>query len=169
MAEGSCQLGAREVKRANNLEKNIMSTYKSEEVTLKASAETVYAKLSNPENLKNLLENVPSDRIPEDKRALYDQMKIEDDSITFPGGPAGSIKLQVGKRVEPKLIELKGVGTPVEMSIMLHIMPESDIACSAMVELDINIPMMLKPMIGGTLQKMVEQFAQVLCMIPFDR
>ena len=144
-----------------------MSTYNSEEVTLGASAATVYDRLSNLENLKKLLENVPADKIPADKRALYDQMKIEGDSIVLPGGPVGSIRLEVSRRVEPELVELKGVGTPVDLSISLHLCPLSDTSCSARVELDINIPMMLKPMIGGTLQKVVDQFAQVLKAIPF--
>ena len=38
-----------------------MATYKSDEVTLKASAESVFERLGNFESLKSLLAQVPED------------------------------------------------------------------------------------------------------------
>lgn len=146
-----------------------MSTYSSSEISLKGSAEKVYNVVSNPGLLKNLLENVPADKIPEDKKAMFDQLKLSGDCIEIPGGPVGNIRLQINKGVAPSLVELNGVDTPVKMSIKFHIIPETEESCRGKVELDIDIPMMLKPMIGGTLQKVVDQFALVLKSVPFDK
>lgn len=144
-----------------------MATYKSPEVRLKASAEAVFNKLSNLENLHSLLEKVPADKIPEDKRAMFESIQITPDSITLPGGPVGAVTLRLAEKTSPSLISLKGEGTPVPLALSMHIAPDGDSASKAQVAIDIDIPAMLKPMIGGHLQKMADQFGSVLQAIPF--
>lgn len=146
-----------------------MSKYSSEEITLKGSAEHVFDVVSNPEALKKMLDNIPADKIPEDKRAMFDNLKLEGDCLEIPGGPVGSIKLKINRNQRPSLVELSGIDTPVAMSLKFHLTPQTADSCKGKVELDIDIPMMLKPMIGGTLQKVVDQFAMVLKAIPFDK
>ena len=72
-----------------------MSTYKSEKVELSASAESVYAKLSNLENLRSLLANVPAESVPDDKREMFDSIQITSDSISVPAGPVGDLTFRV--------------------------------------------------------------------------
>ncbi len=144
-----------------------MATYKSEEVTLKASAENVFDRLSNFESLKNLLAQVPAYQIPADKKEMFDSIHLSNDTIELPGGPVGSIKLRVTERTAPTRITLKGEGTPVPLQLQLDIHPVDDAACRAQAKVDIEIPAMLRPMISGPMQKMTEQFASVLRSIPF--
>ena len=144
-----------------------MSTYSSGNVTLKASAESVYNKLSNLENLKGMLDKVPADKIPEDKRHMFENIQITSDTIEVPGGPMGNLLFRVVERVEPSLIKLQGEGVPVKMLLALHIKPETDATSQAKVDLDIDIPLMLRPMIGGQIQKIANQFGDVLGAIPF--
>ena len=145
-----------------------MAEYKSEVTPIKASAETVYNKLSNLEGLKQLLDKIPEDQIPADQKQLFDQIAITSDSISFPAGPVGNITLQLTQAVEPTFIKLEGVATPVPMALMLHINPSTDVSCTAQVEVDLQIPAMLKPMVSGPLKKMVEQFANMLRNLPFE-
>lgn len=144
-----------------------MSNYSSEKITLNAPATAVFDKLSNLENLQGMLDKVPADKIPEDKRQMFENIKITPDTIEVPGGPMGSLLFRVTDRVAPSLIRLKGEGIPVEMSLALHIEPLTDTSSSAKVDIDINIPAMLKPMIGGQIQKIANQFGDVLGAIPF--
>lgn len=144
-----------------------MAIYTNTPVTLNASAENVYSKLSNLENLRSLLEKVPADSIPADKRQMFDSISVTADSITVPGGPVGALTFKVAEKVEPKLIKLTAEGAPVPLTLAMHITPLSADSCEAYVEIDIAIPAMLKPMIGGTIQKMTDQFGQVLRSIPF--
>lgn len=143
-----------------------MATYKSEIVSLAYPAERVYAKLSNLEGLGDLLKNVPTSSIPADQAAMLEQVTVTGDSISFPAGPVGSLTLKVVERVEPTLIALEGVGSPVPMSLSLHITPLTPDTCEAYVKIDIQIPAMLKPMVNGPLQKMADQFAQMLRQMP---
>lgn len=144
-----------------------MATYKSEEITLKSSAQNVFDRLSNFESLRNLLAQVPEDQIPADKKEMFDNIHLTDDSIEIPGGPVGNIRLKVVEKTAPTCIKLKGEGTPVPLSLRLNIQPVDDSLCRAMAQIDIEIPAMLRPMISGPMQKMTEQFGQVLHSIPF--
>lgn len=144
-----------------------MATYKSDEVTLRASAQNVFDRLSNFESLGTLLAQVPEDQIPADKKEMFDNIHLTADSIEIPGGPVGNIRLRVVDRIAPTCIKLKGEGTPVPLSLQLNINPVDDNTCRALAQIDIEIPAMLRPMIAGPMQKMTEQFAQVLHSIPF--
>lgn len=145
-----------------------MTTIKSDKTILDAPAQVVFEKLSNLENLKNLLEKVPVDKVPEDKRAMFENLKITSDSIEIPGGPAGAITLKVRDKMAPSLIRLEGEGTPIPLSMQLEIEPKTETSCEVQVSLSMQIPAMLKPMISGPVKKIVEQFAQMLRAIPFD-
>ena len=145
-----------------------MATYKSSEVSLHAPAETVYAKLSNLENLRSLLDKVPADQIPEDKRQMFDSIHITPDAISVPGGPVGALTFRVKEKEEPSLIKLEGEGAPVAMSLTMHITPDGEDHSRAQAVIDIAIPPMLKPMVNGPLQQMADQFSQVLKAIPFS-
>lgn len=144
-----------------------MATYKSDEVTLKASAQQVYDKLSDMKSLRTLLDRLPEDQIPADKREMLDSIKITDNTIELPGGPVGSIRLKVAERVEPTLLKMRGEGTPVPLSLQLNIHPVDDFSSRVQAQVDLEIPAMLRPMISGPMQKMTEQFAQVIRAIPF--
>lgn len=145
-----------------------MAVYKCEPVTLNAPADKVYDKLSNLENLKGLLARVPSSNIPEDKRAMFDNIEITPDSITVPGGPVGTLTFKVVEKIEPVLIKLAGEGSPIPLTLAMHIERAIDSKSQAWVEIDINLPPMLKPMVSGPLQKMADQFGQVLQAIPIE-
>lgn len=145
-----------------------MATYKSDEVALKASADSVFSRLSDFESLKSLLSQVPADQIPADKKEMFDSIRLTNDSIELPGGPVGSIRLRVVERTAPSRITLKGEGTPVPLQLQLDLHPVDEASCRAQAKVDIEIPAMLRPMIAGPMQKMTEQFASVLRSIPFS-
>ncbi|MCH5239705.1 MAG: SRPBCC family protein [Muribaculaceae bacterium] len=145
-----------------------MATYSSRNVTLNASADTVFNKLSNLENLKDMLGKVPAERIPEDKRQMFENIVITPDTIEVPGGPMGSLTFRVVERKEPSLIKLRGEGIPMEMSLSMHLKPKTETTSEASVDFDIDIPMMLRPLIGGQIQKIADQFGDVLGSIPFS-
>ena len=143
-----------------------MAKYSSGNVTLNAPAEKVYEKLTNLENLRSLLDKVPADKIPEDKRQMFDNLEITPDTLSVPG-PMGKLTFRVTERKAPNLVKLKGEGIPMAMDLVLHVEPLTAESSQAKVDLDIDIPMMLRPMIGGQIQKIANQFGDVLGSIPF--
>lgn len=145
-----------------------MAIYSSDKITINSPAVTVFDKLSNLENLKGLLDKVPADQIPQDKRQMFENIKITPDTIEVPGGPMGNLVFRVTERKAPSMIKLNGEGIPIEMALVLHVSPLTDTTSSANVDIDINLPAMLKPMVGGQIQKIANQFGDVLKAIPFS-
>jgi len=145
-----------------------MATYKSEAVGLAYPAETVFNKLSNLEGLGNVLKNLPEDQISAEQRAQLEQVQVTSDTISFPGGPVGNITLHVSEVKAPTLISFEGQGTPVPLHMSMHITPLTPDTSEAFVEIDLQIPAMLKPMINGPMQKMTRQFAQMLRQVPIS-
>lgn len=144
-----------------------MATYKSETVGLMYPAERVFTKLSNLEGLGQMIKNVPEGQVPAEQLSMLEQVKVTPDSIEFPS-PAGSITLRLVETIDPTLIRMEGAGTPVPMEMALHIMPLTPDTCEAYVQIDLQIPAMLKPMVSGPLQKLVKQFADMLRRLPMD-
>lgn len=145
-----------------------MTTIKSEKTPIAASAEKVFDKLSNLDNLKPLLQQVPVDQIPEDKRDMFSRLEITSDSIRIPAGPVGEITLMITDLMPYSLIQLTGEGSPIPLSMQLEIEATGKDSCVVQVGISIEVPIMLKPMISGPVRKIVDQFAQVLKAIPFD-
>lgn len=145
-----------------------MAIFESTLQPVKASAETVYDKLSDLENIKKLIGNIPESTIPADQKEMFDAVRVSDDSITFPAGPVGEVSLKVTGRFRPSLIQLEGVGTPVAISFSLNIFEVDDSMCNVKTTIDIAIPAMLKPMIGGTLEKMAQQFTEVISHLNYE-
>lgn len=145
-----------------------MAIYKSSEITVPASANDVYSKLSNMENLRSLLDKIPADRIPADQRKAFEEIEVTEDSITFPAGPVGTMTFRVVEKEQPSFVKLKGEGAPVPLTLALHVNKETDSSSKAFVEIDIEIPALLKPMVGGQIQKMADQFGEMLKSISFS-
>lgn len=148
-----------------------MAEYSSDWTPMKGSAEVVYSKLSNLENLRSLLDRIPAETVPDDKRAMFEGLEITTDTITIPlgaGAPMGALSFRKDRCQEPTLVRLIGVGTPVPLALEMHIRPVDDQTSEGQVVVDLNVPAMLKPMISGPIKKVVSQFSDVLKAIPFN-
>ena len=145
-----------------------MTTIRSEKTPINASAEKVFEKLSNLENLRGMLDKVPADRIPEDKRQMFENLKITPDTLEIPGAPMGNLVFRIAEKKEPEYIRLKGEGIPLAMALILNISPAPDNKSFGKVDFEIDIPLMLKPMVGGQIQKITDEFGRVLAAIPFE-
>ena len=145
-----------------------MTSIKSDKAIVNGTPEQVFEKLSNLDNLKPLLEKLPKDQIPEDKREMFDNLQITSDSISIPGGPVGNITLRISDLLPYSLIRLSGEGSPVPMDMQLEIEPEGADQSEVQVAINLEIPAMLKPMVSGPLKKIANQFVNVLGAIKFN-
>lgn len=139
-----------------------MAEYKSNPVTLGRSAQEVYERLTNMQGLAEALTNVPADQVPEDKRDLLNSIRIDDDTIEIPGGPVGSVTLVKSDCTAPVYVSFEGKGTPVPLVLAAHIQPIGDNTCEVTVEVNLSIPAMMKPMLNGPMNNLVEQVANSL-------
>ena len=143
------------------------SEFKSAPVSIEAPVERVYSRFSNLENLRSLIENLPADSLPADKREQLEKLLITADIITVQGGPTGAVTMRVVERVEPSLIALQPENIPMKLSLQLRLSSDGPECTSAVAAIEADIPMMLRPMVKGPLQQIVDQFASMLGAIPF--
>ncbi len=139
-----------------------MAEYKSNPVTLGRSAQEVYDRLTNMQGLAQALTNVPADQVPEDKREMLNSIRIDEDTIEIPGGPVGSVTLVKSDCTPPVYVSFEGKGTPVPLVMAAHIQPTGDTTCEVTVEVNISIPAIMKPMLNGPMNNLVEQVANSL-------
>ena len=100
--------------------------------TIPYSQETVFAKLSDLNNLRSVKERLSEPGAEERLKQLahdnhqeqlekhfgnlkekLDKVEFDRDTITFGGSPMGNISLRIIERDEPKTIKFEGQGTPV--------------------------------------------------------
>lgn len=144
-----------------------MSEYKSDIKQIAAPDVAVFERLSNLENLRSFLENVPEDKIPADKREQIKQMELTEDTMSLSGGPTGKVTLRITERKPYSLIVMKPDASPINIAIELRIGSEGDGASTIQVVAVADIPMMLRTMVKGMFNQMVQQVADMLAVIPY--
>lgn len=134
-----------------------MSEYKSKPVELHADVETVYGRLSNFSNYQQKLET-----LPEELKAKIGTVRFDEDSITITAQPVGDITFRVVEREPYSRVKLEAVGAPVPMFLRLDLKGESADLSTVTAVIDVDIPMMLRPLVGGKMQEAADKFAEML-------
>ena len=133
-----------------------MATFTSKPPIVDSPAATVAEKFSDLSAMQKVL-----DQIPADERAKIGDIALTPDSIVMKTPQVGDITLKVTQRT-PERVTLTAMGSPVPMNLSVNIKPLSDTQTELTTSMDVEIPAFLKPMVGGTLQKAVDQFGQLM-------
>ncbi len=99
-----------------------------------------------------------ADRLPEDKK---DQITITEDTI-LANTQGMQLGVKVTRREAPTLIVMEQYGSvPFTFNLNLHIHPLEE-GCELQLELDAELSMMIKMMLGGKLKDFINQFTTQL-------
>lgn len=134
-----------------------MATYKGKEVIVTRPAQAVYDKISDIEGYQQRL-----DELPEEARAKLGDVKFEKDSIRITAAPVGEICFKVVERESPSMVRLEAEQSPVPFAITINLVAKSPESTAVTPVIDVEIPAMLKPMIGGKLQEAADKFSDLL-------
>ena len=133
-----------------------MATYTSKPTVINSSASAIADKFSDLSRFQEYI-----DKLPESERAKIGDLALTSDSIVMKTPQVGEITLKVTERT-PHCIKLSAVGSPVPMILAVNIKPINENSSELVTSMDVDIPVFLKPMIGGTLQKAVDQFGELM-------
>ena len=126
-----------------------MEKYESKHVRILRPAETVYGVLSRFDNLTPVL----ADKV--------EGWTADENTCSFKA-KGFTVKLRMEERIEPKHVKIVGDegGVPMDFAfwIQLHKVSEYDTRLRLVLRIELN--MMMKMMIGGKLQKAVDQIAE---------
>ena len=134
-----------------------MATYKSPLTTVGKSADTLFERFSNHNNLQGVL-----DSLPVEQRAQVGDVQFTDDSLKITTPQVGDIEFSVVERVRPSKIVFGTKSSPVPLTMEMHINPLTPDSSSVQTQIDVEIPAMLRPLIGPQLQKAADKFGELI-------
>lgn len=136
-----------------------MSKYESSIKQIPHPQDAVYNTLSDLNNIERVKDRVPADKVQ--------NLTFNQDSVSVSVPPVGSITLRIIERDEPKCIKFETENSPVPMNLWIQLLPVTDTTCKMRVTVKADIPLFLKPMVGGKLQDGVDKIADALAMLPY--
>lgn len=140
-----------------------MSTYSSKPHIAAAPASAVYSRINS---LGSLQERI--DALPDDIRSQLGEVTFTDDSIVINAAPVGAITFNVVERTEPTRVALEAANSPVPLRLSLNLTPRGEAETEIVTTIDIDIPMMLKPMVGPKMQQAADKLGELVGRINYN-
>ncbi|MBD5163530.1 MAG: hypothetical protein HDT09_02365 [Bacteroidales bacterium] len=136
-----------------------MATYKSPATQVNIPAEELAAKFADFTALQSAMEAMPAE-----KHEKIGNVEFTKDTIKIVTPQVGAITLRATERT-PEQIVLEAEGSPVPMKLMVGMTPVGSSATSVTGTIDVELPMMLKPLIGPAMQKAADQFGNMFASL----
>ncbi len=134
-----------------------MSTYSSKPVVIDAPVEMAFERLSDFSAYQSRL-----DELPDDIRAKIGDVRFTPDSIVITAAPVGEMAFEVSERVAPSHVSLTAKNSPVPMSLSLNLTPAGPESTTVVCVIDVDIPVVLRPLVGGKMQEAADKFADLI-------
>lgn len=134
-----------------------MATYKSKPAKIDRPAQEIFARFSDMSRLQETL-----DKLPADQRDKIGQVEFTQDSIRITTSQVGDILFKVKEKVEPTKIVFGTESSPVPLTMEVDIKPLTDTTSEVETVIDVEIPAIVRPIIGPQLQKASDKFGELI-------
>lgn len=135
-----------------------MTSYNGKPVTVNVPVQTIVDRFGDLTSLQNSI-----DKLPEEQRSRLGDTRFEKDAIVIKNPQAGEIRFQVTERTSEMIKMVSGGIMPMEMLISLQAIDERHTTVTTTI--NIEIPLMLRPLVGPYLQKAADQFGTLMANI----
>ena len=105
------------------------------------------------------------EQLPAEQLAMVGEVKFTDDSVTINAPQVGEIRFDVVERVEPSHIMFRAANMPVAMSLAVDLEAVSDDSTEVTSTIDVEIPAMLRPLVGGKMQEAADRFTDLIAQL----
>lgn len=133
-----------------------MSQYKGKTVRVEASAQQISDKFADLSKMSQYI-----DRLPEDQLSKIGDLRFEPQAIIIKNPTVGEMAFKIVERTPQKIVFAADGLLPLSLSTDLKPVGNEQVT-DITTTLDIEIPMMLRPMIGGKLQQVADMFGDLL-------
>ena len=140
-----------------------MTSFESKITRIPAAVESVYAKLSDLNNLEAV-----RNMIPADKMAQIKDMRFDADSCTVKVDPVGELTFRIIDREPPKTIKFTAEKSPLPLFLWIQLLPVDEYTTKTRITIKAEINAFLKPMVSKPLQEAVDRMADMLAVIPYN-
>lgn len=139
-----------------------MTTYSSKPVDVAMPASTVYERISD---LGTFQERI--DRLPEEVKSKIGSVTFTADTIVINAAPMGDMTLRVTERVPARRLALTAENAPVPIVLSVNLSEKSAESTEVITAIDVEMPAMLRPMVGPKLQEAAEKFGDMIKNLAF--
>ncbi len=133
-----------------------MAKYKGTAVTVNHPAQQIFDKVSDFSTFQERI-----DQLPDDARQKLPEVRFTTDTITINAPAVGELTFKVVELVSPVLMRMVAENAPVPINININLTPVSDESTEVVTELDVEIPAMLRPLIGNRMQEAADKFGKL--------
>ncbi len=133
-----------------------MSTYSGKSVTLPRPIEDIYAKVSDLSQYHPLI-----DQLPEEQKAKLQGVEFDGESVKMNAPSIGQLVFKITERTAPTHVGFSAEGSPVPLKLSLDLANVTADSTSLTPKIDIDIPAMLRPFIGGKIQEAADKFGEM--------
>lgn len=142
-----------------------MDKYKSEKNIIPHPIEAVYDKLAHPEGFKSHID-ANLEHLPGEAAEALKGVSFDSGGITL-NSPMGPLRLGVEDSEPPHKVVYKAQQSPVPFCLTVHLQGTPEGLTESVAELEIELPFMLKAMVGSKLKDGVDQLGKMLANLPF--
>lgn len=137
-----------------------MAKYSSKPACVSAPVNDVYKSLTNIEAFQQRL-----DSIPEEQRKQIGDIKFTNDSITLNTPQVGELQFVVVERKENERLVFSAAKSPIPLTLAVTLNAKNETETEITSVIDVEIPAMLRPLIGGKLQEAADKFSELILTI----
>ncbi|MBQ9642022.1 MAG: SRPBCC family protein [Bacteroidaceae bacterium] len=153
-----------------------MAKYESSVKQINHPVESVYAKISNLNNLSIIKERINDpiirEQIPADKLEqvsdTINKMEFTADTVSCDAGMIGNIAVEIVEREENKCVKYQSTSSPVSFTFWVQVLPTSDTTSKMKLTLDADLNFFMKQMFDKPLREGIEKMADMMAMIPYN-
>ncbi len=133
-----------------------MAKYTSKPTVVNRPVAELYDRISDIGSFKNRV-----DELPEEQRAKMGDIEFTDDSIKIKTAQVGELVFVVSERVQNSRIVFSAQGSPIPLSLIIALKEVGETSTEITSAIDIEIPAMLRPLIGGKMQEAADKFGEM--------
>lgn len=139
-----------------------MSTYQGKPAIINRPASELYNRFSN---LHFLEEKIAE--LPDDQRAKLGEVRFTDDALVIVTPQVGEVIFRVKEKVEPEKVVFSAENSPVPLDMTVRFTPVDADSTSVETAIDVQIPAIMRPLVGPHLQKAADQFGTLMSTLNF--
>ena len=143
-----------------------MQHYKSDRHEINYDINTVYSKLSNPDVLRQQLEK-NADNLPPEAKENLSKVQFTSEGISIES-PMGPVVLGVTESVEPTRVVYAAANMPINFNLSIELEAIDEARTAAVAQINIDLPFMLRAVVGGQLGDAASQLGKMLAVLPYD-
>ena len=133
-----------------------MSVYSGKPVTLPRPINDIYAKISDLGQYRDMVEQLPAEQ-----REKLQGVEFRGEAIKMDAPGVGELVFKITERTAPTHVDLNAEGSPIPIKLSIDLADVDGASTRLTPRVEIQIPAMLRPFIGGKIQEAADKFGEV--------